>query len=241
MEERTNRPTLIQPTRFERIAGWVYLPIYLFFLSIVLAFIAYQLDINLQSEENQLHINVVYGMINFLFVTVIFRRYLAKSFKCIRQRPGRFCAALFGGYAVYQTGTVAMKILTEFIQPGLENINDASLVSFGKTGIVEMLVYSVILVPVVEECLFRCVIFSTIRKRSRFWAYAISALAFASIHVFGYIGNYPISTLILCYIQYLPAGLVLAWALEFSGSIWASVGIHAISNLLAVVFLIILG
>lgn len=240
MENRPRRPAIILPERFEAIAGWIYLPLYLFFLSIVIGTVCALLGIDIRSEQMQLHINVAYGAFNFIVVALIFRRYLSKSFRAIGHYPGRFCAALFGGFGIYQIGTPLVTMLTELICPTLENVNNASLVTMGRTGKLEMLVYAVLLVPMVEECLFRGLLFTSIRRRSRAAAYAVSIAVFSGIHVLGYIGAYPIGMLALCFLQYIPAGFALAWALEFSGSIWASIGIHTLANLTATIVLILM-
>ena len=99
---------------------------------------------------------------------------------------------------------------------------------------------ALLLVPTVEELMFRGLIFSSIRPRSRFWAYAVSMLVFAVMHVLNYLSSYPIGTLALCFLQYLPAGFALAWALEYSGSIWASICIHTINNAAAMLFMALL-
>ena len=61
---------------------------------------------------------------------------------------------------------------------------------------------------------------------SRFWAYAISAAVFCAVHVLSYVGRYEPALLALNFLQYLPAGLILAWAYEKSGSILCPILIH---------------
>ena len=88
--------------------------------------------------------------------------------------------------------------------------------------------------------MFRGLIFTSIRPRSRFLAYLVSMLTFSVMHVLGYIGSYPIGTLGLCFLQYLPASFALAWALEFSGTIWAPICVHTIANLVAMLAMMFL-
>ena len=97
-----------------------------------------------------------------------------------------------------------------------------------------MLIGTVILVPPVEECLFRGLIFGLFHRRSRLAAYAVSSLLFCAIHVIGYIGYYEPLHLLLCFVQYLPAGLALGWAYEFSGSIYAPTLIHMAVNAIGI-------
>lgn len=231
-----NRPEIAPMERFEKTAGWVYFPIYLLLLSVLLVSIFAMLGADVESAETQLHMNFVYGAINFLIVGLIFRRYLRKSAQNVKNAPGRFFIAVAVGFAIYFGGTLAMESLTEWLSPGIENVNDAALGTLSDFGSAEFAVYTVLLAPLAEECLFRGLIFGTVRRR--FWAYFISILVFSAVHVMGYLSLYPAYTLFLCFLQYLPASFGLAWALEYSGSIWADVSVHVLANAMATALVI---
>ena len=56
----------------------------------------------------------------------------------------------------------------------------------------------VVLMPLIEEVLFRGLVFGGIRPRSRFAAYAASCLLFALLHVWQYaVGSHDLSYLVL--------------------------------------------
>ncbi len=232
-ENRKLRPAFILPDRGEKIAGWIYLPFYIFLLSMVLAVAFMVMGRDVTDPTNLLYMNLIYGVINFCVLTVCFRKYLGKSMRQVGRFPGRFFAAVGIGFAIYYLGTVLMTVLIQLIQPGLENINDAALEGIAEHGMLLMILYTVLLVPTVEELMFRGLIFSSIRPHSRFWAYAVSMLTFSLMHVLSYVGSYPLSSLGLCLLQYLPASFGLAWALEYSGSIWASIAVHTLANAIA--------
>ena len=234
MEENCKpRPAFILLNRGEKIAGWIYFPFYILLLSTALLIVFSIMGWSVTDPSNLLYMNLIYGVINFVAVVICFHKYLGKSFRQARQFPGRFFAAVGIGFAIYYLGTVIISNLIDLVQPGLENINDANLEGMAEHGMLLMVLYTVLLVPTVEELMFRGLIFTSIRPRSRFWAYLVSMLAFAALHVLGYVFSYPVSTLALCFLQYLPAGFALAWALEYSGSIWASVCVHTIVNTVA--------
>ena len=67
-------------------------------------------------------------------------------------------------------------------------------------------------------------------EKSRLLAYLASTLVFAAIHVIGYIGLYDFTTLLLCYIQYLPAGIALCFAYEKADTIAAPILMHIAIN-----------
>ena len=97
---------------------------------------------------------------------------------------------------------------------------------------------TIFLAPLSEECLFRGLMFGQTLKKSRLGAYALSAACFALIHVMGYLGTYTPLQLVLSLVQYLPAGLVLAWSYEKAGTIAVPILIHMIINAISMVQII---
>ena len=53
---------------------------------------------------------------------------------------------------------------------------------------------------------------------------------FALVHVVGYIGNASALTLLLCFVQYLPAGYCLAWCYQNTGTILTPILMHMLVN-----------
>ncbi len=230
---KRNRPDVIVPTLGEKIAGWIYLPFYILGLALILSTLFALLGYDVRSIKVQLDLNLTYGILNFVVLGFFFRRYLLKSARQVKAYPGRFFIALAGCLAIYFFGSTAMEWFTRLIDPALKNVNDASITAMTEYGLGKVLLFALVLAPVAEELLFRGLIFSSIHPHSRFWAYAVSMLAFSFIHVLGYVGSYPPKTLALCFLQYLPASFGLAWALEYSGSIWCCFCVHLLSNTIA--------
>ena len=118
--------------------------------------------------------------------------------------------------------------------PSFSNYNDHSIAAILKGNYFLMLIGTVILVPPVEECLFRGLIFRNLYGKSRWAAYIVSILAFAVIHIIGYIGSYSAIELLMAFLQYLPAGLCLAWAYTKADTIFAPIVIHAAINFISI-------
>ena len=228
-----NRPPLLVPSRVEQQRGRIYFPFYIFLLSVILTEIYVAMGHTALTAEDRVQINLIYGIINFINLVLIFREFLSESAVKAFSRPGRFLIALLGGLVIYFFGSSAMTTLSDYLIPGMENVNDAGIVELLNNGRLEMLIFTVLLAPITEELIFRGLIFSSIYPHSRFWAYAVSICLFSLVHVLGYIGKYPIATLAVCFLEYLPASFGLAWALEFSGTIWANIGVHMLANTFA--------
>ena len=238
-ESAKPRPALILLEAYEKIIGWIYLPLFFLVLPVVLGIAAMLLHINVLSVRVQVLLNAGLELFSFLLLAVCFHRYLGRCFRQTRSFPGRYFVGLVVGIVIYYFGTALMSFLTQLIEPGLENINNNTIEGMAGTNVPVMLVYTILLAPLVEELLVRGTIFTTLRPHSRFWAYAVSIAVFCLIHVMGYVGQFPLRTLILCFVQYLPASFALAWALEYSGSIWTSISVHMVANTIAMAVMLL--
>ncbi len=87
----------------------------------------------------------------------------------------------------------------------------------------------VVLAPVAEEILFRGFIYGTLRShRAKFLlATLITSAVFAFLHLFGSVDGNP---LWIAVIDTFALSLVLCYVREKTGSLWASIGIHALKN-----------
>jgi membrane protease YdiL (CAAX protease family) len=97
-----------------------------------------------------------------------------------------------------------------------------------------MVLIVIFLAPLVEEVLFRGLVFGGLRTRSRVLAYGVSCILFALVHVWQFVLVNCDLTYFLLMVQYLAPGVVLAWAYDHSGSLWTSIGLHALANALSV-------
>ena len=89
---------------------------------------------------------------------------------------------------------------------------------------------SIALAPIVEEPLFRGLIFGGIRPKSRVLAYIVSAALFSLYHVWQYVALTGDFSLLIYCLLYVPVSVGLAWAYDRSGSIWSPMVMHAIIN-----------
>ncbi len=214
----------------ENLNGALYLAFELLCLPSLLRWCNGQLHPGLSTAE----LNFVYYLINFLAVLLIFHDFLGHNLKQVTQHPAYFCQAVILGLAAYYACFYAVDYLMELLVPSFSNYNDAAIADMRRGSSFLMLVGTVILVPPAEECFFRGLIFRNLYGKSHWAAYLVSIIAFAAIHILGYIGLYSPLELIMAVLQYLPAGLCLAWAYIKSGTIFAPIVIHACINYLTI-------
>lgn len=210
----------------ETIGGFVYLAFQLLVLPGLLTWINGQLAQPLNSAE----LNFVFYLINFMAVLLIFHEFLGCSISQMGQHPAYFCQAVILGFVAYYACNWATGWVVRQLAPGFSNYNDEAIAAMSRGNSFLMLVGTVILVPPAEECFYRGLIFRNLYGKSRWAAYLVSILAFAVIHIIGYIGKYSALELLMAVLQYLPAGLCLAWSYTKADTIFAPILIHAAIN-----------
>lgn len=220
----------VKLTRKEIVAGWIYYCIQL----IVLPSIIFLINALVGNPLSETVCNFIFFCINFLVIAVIFRHYLLENLKTGMEAPLRClgCAAL--GFAAYWLLSIVVQFFILFMNPEFFNVNDAYIDSMAQDNFTLIFVSTVILVPVVEECLYRGLMFGAIYNRNKLAAYLLSSIVFSMVHIIGYIGMYDWFTLSLCLLQYLPAGLCLGWAYARADSVWAPILMHITINLISV-------
>ena len=217
-------------TRDELLWGWVYLAFEFLFLPTILQLVTFSLFPGISDAE----FNFLYYFVNFLATLLIFHSFLSRNLGIAKGKLLQVGLYVLLGLVIYWTSNLVMSELTYRIMPDFYNVNDAGIAAMSQDAFLLMAIGTVLLVPVAEESLFRGLLFRGIYGKSRWAAYAVSALCFCLPHVSVYIGSYDLSLLAMCFVQYLPAGLMLAWSYEKSNTILTPIIIHTIINAIGI-------
>ena len=217
-------------TRDELLWSWVYLAFEFLFLPTILQLVSFSLFPGISDAE----FNFLYYFVNFLATILIFHSFLSRNLGVAKGKLLQVGLYVLLGLVIYWTSNLVMSELTYRIMPDFFNVNDAGIAAMSQDAFLLMAIGTVLLVPVAEESLFRGLLFRGIYGKSRWAAYAVSALCFCLPHVSVYIGSYDLSLLAMCFVQYLPAGLMLAWSYEKSNTILTPIIIHTIINAIGI-------
>ena len=218
----------------EQIAGVVFFVIYL----LVLPFVTNPL-FDLAGRLLAVSISaamrdVLYYYILFAVTIIIFHGFLARTSRHLMDNLGGACkTAAAGLVGLYGLNELVYR-LTNLIFTNRTNLNDTTISAQIHDAPHMTLLIVIVLAPFVEEVLFRGLVFGNLKSRSRALAYVVSCLLFALLHVWQFAVVKQDVTYFLLMIQYLVPGLVLAWAYDHSGTLWASIGLHAAVNALSV-------
>lgn len=205
------------------ILGLVYLPIHIFLLPWLLlpllALVMPELDDGM--------INLVYYAVGGVFVLAVFWRYLRVHFDAFLDRIGWCLLTMLMTLGLeYFLSYAVSTIIFAFPDLFTANPNDEAIMEIAEISYGPVKAVTIFLAPIVEEVLFRGVVFGSIRQRSRTAAYVVSILVFSVYHVWQYALAYADWTQLVYIIQYIPASFALAWCYERSGSIWAPIAFH---------------
>lgn len=221
-----NTKLAIRPTDQEQVWGIVYLLFSILMLPTLLRLLNGLLPVPLGNAW----FNFLYFSCNFLFVTWIFHGFFKRCVVHAGKHTWRFLAAVLIGIAAYWLLNYLTSLILGWISKDYVNLNDSTVLTMAHGHFPIMLLGTVFLVPVAEETLHRGLVFGSLYSKNHCMAYVISAAVFSAVHIIGYIGVYDPLHLLVAFLQYVPAGLVLAWTYRFSGSIFAPMIIHATIN-----------
>ena len=227
---KKSRLLYISMSRSEKIWGWLYMA----FSLIALPTLLQLLNRNLAAPMGTSTLNFVFYCVNFFVIVCIFSRFLRDSLVAAWRDLWNFIQAVVLGYVAYWAATRAMDFAMGYLLPGFQNINDSAITEMAHANYTLMAIGVTLLVPLTEEVLYRGLIFRNLYRSSQVAAYIVSMAAFAAIHVLGYIGSESVTTLVVCFLQYLPAGLCLAWTYTKADNIFAPIVVHALVNAIAI-------
>ena len=213
-------------TAKEKIYGLVWLMFEVLFFPVLLELFNGLLPTPLPQVE----VNFIFFAVNFIAIAWVFRRYLKAQLRLVPELIDKILLVAAPGFLIYRLLNFLLALALFAVDPDFVSINDMTIQSLAQENYFLMLIGSVILVPIAEECLFRGLLFRGMYDHNPLLAWIVSILLFSAIHVTGYIGQYSLPTILLCFVQYLPAGACLAGAYRLSGSLLSPILIHALVN-----------
>ncbi len=214
----------------EQVSGLIYFAFQLVFLPSIL----FSVNDLLPRPLSKAELNFTYYFLNFLAMLLIFPGFLGRSAAQVKQHPAYFLQAVVLGLAAYYACSHVVERAVSLLMPGFSNHNNAEITAMFGTSPFLMFLGTVILAPPFEECIFRGLIFRSIYKTSHWAAYAVSILAFAMLHIVGFWGQYSALEIGIAVLQYLPAGLCLAWCCTKAETIFAPIAVHAVINYITI-------
>ena len=215
--------------RGAKIAGWIYFPIHVVVLPLFLGTALYLIAGTMPSD---ITCNIWYYAIGLAFTLVAMWKFLRQSYENMLNRFAYSFAMILAAYAVDLLLSLVLQLFMTFLGE-LPVPNNDTILDLAGQNYRRMFAVAVFMAPLVEECLFRGVVFGTIRKKSRFFAYFVSVLLFSLYHVWQYAlvsadPIYPLSA-----IQYDPVSNAVPYYYDRTRYISPPVFFHMFINALS--------
>ena len=166
-----------------------------------------------------------------LFMVILCFSWFREGFHRYMDHPFRNLFYIIGSYyAIMMFNSLISIVLWQFMPIG--NLNNEAVAGMAVDRPGMTFAMTVLLAPLVEEPLFRGVLFGGLRRKSRAAAYAVSIVFFSLYHVVNYLSYGAIYA--LYGIIYIPSAFMLCLCYEQSDSIWSSVFLHMLVNGVAI-------
>ena len=219
-------------TRGEKIAGWIYLPVHVLLLPLLLSSIFYALSGGSELPDG-VTLNVWYYLIGLIVLLALQFRFFRESYHVLVRDLRRALLTRVIGYGILVVCNVALNLIVQIFGSLPGSPNDDAVESLAQIDNRRMAAIGVIMAPIVEEALFRGMIFGSIRPKSRVAAYVVSIVLFSIYHVWQYaVADLSLLPLVSA-VAYVPISFVLAFCYDRTNSIWTPIFFHMFYNALA--------
>lgn len=217
-------PWPAQFTRGELFRGWVFFALYLTVFPGVMGAVQQLTGSELPVAET----NVLYYLLCAALLFLLLWTFLRQSFDRLLDRLAENLLAAAVGLAA----AAALRFLVGLIPLPVQNPNTMSYPEEFVLSPAATAVILVLLMPVVEEILFRGLIFGNLRRYSRGLAYGLAVPVYAVYCVWQFVYAYGVIDwrYLLLALEYLPMSAALCWCYERGQSIWSAVLLHMALN-----------
>ena len=215
-----------QMTASERNRGWVFFALYILVFPRLMGW--FQRLISGDAEPLIAESNLIYYALLVALTLLVFWSFLRHAFSLLLDWLPENLFAIVTGLA----GAGVLHFLVMLLPYPVENPAAADWSSEFLLSPAPTLVVVLVLMPLVEEVLFRGLVFGSLRRYSRPLAYVVTVLGYAVACVWQYMfqpTGFDVRYLVL-FVQYLPMSLGLTWCYDNGGSIWSAVLLHVILN-----------
>ena len=229
MDKLRPAPFECRLTRTETALGWCYFWIHFFVLPILFGLLVQYYPDGLDEVTG----NVAYFAIGFLFCLIALHGLLRRDYDTLSDGLGRCALTVLMALGLDYILSMGVAALIVLFQDSAVSPNNELVTQLAGQNPGAIRAIAVFIAPVVEETLFRGVVFGSLRKKSRVLAYAASIVLFSLYHVWQYAVVFADARLLLWAVQYIPVSAALAWSYERTGTVWTSIFVHMIINAMA--------
>ena len=224
-----------QLTTQEQRVGWVFFALYLVVLPFLVGSVTRFLDAHLELGFTAAQSSDIYYAVVLLLLVAIFWDFLKNALRILHDNNRRNLLALAVGVAAGLLVTVLLSLIPlPVANPVIDDYKAQFLMSPRSTTAVV-----VFLRPLVEEILYRGLLFGSLRKKNRAVAYAVSIglSALGAVWQLVLFNGGPVYLLLA--LRYIPLAAATTWCYDVGGSVFAPMTARVILSGLFLAFALI--
>lgn len=186
------------------------------------------------------YLNMICSLVSFIFAIYLLKDFIKDNIKRFKENfLDNILYSMTIGIVLMYVVSIVANLLINLILGGSSNdsANQLLFETYMKKNAILMIIQSVILAPVLEELLFRGLIFRSLRDRGKVFAFALSSFLFGFLHIYSALFAGDLTQLVYL-LSYGGMGFVLTYAYEVKGNVCVPILIHMLNNLIAVLVLI---
>ena len=211
----------------ERIAGYIYLPFHIIILPLFLNMLATYLPGGLDDTTA----NTVYYGLGLAFCLICMWKYLRGAYDLLLDNLGTNIVAMFLGSVSYLLlSYLASGVLFAILGDEQLSSNNELIANLTSESSRSVLALAVFIAPIIEELLFRGLIFGSLAAKHRRLAFVVSIGLFAFYNVWQLALSTMDITMLVYMIMSIPMGYALTWVYEKTNSVWAPIFLHILIN-----------
>jgi len=226
----------VKMEKTEWIPGIFFLLFYFVLLNAAMALVI----LITKTEIDYAQLNLLFYIICTVAALLLFRRFWLGNLRQFRKKPLGCFGKAMACMALSYMASASAGILISLLEPDFANANNETLINTFDGNTAGLLLTACVLAPLLEETVFRGMIFGNLSRISRPGAYIATVLIFSGIHIVGYLDVLSPLEIVISFLQYAPPAFLLCVCYEFCDSLVGSVIMHAAINLVATLSLLAL-
>lgn len=175
--------------------------------------------------------NLTFFIYSVLF-TVSLSLFFTQLFESIKKIQKTCFSSVFIAGVLTFFGIVILGIIIDYV--GVVNINETEIENSLDVSYTMTVIAAIIFAPVVEELMFRFVIYRTFEKINPILAHICVAMIFGFFHVWGYVLIEKNYTQLINMLPYIVMSLGFSIVYQKTKNIWSAIILHCVINTIAV-------
>lgn len=218
----------------------ILLPMYFYVFPVIVNFGLYlylkYIDMNMDMGMMGVLLNFFSALFSLIFALILFKDFIKDSWDCFKEKlfENTAWSLTIGIGTLYLLSIASNIIINLFINTSTHGAANQDLFeTYLSHGIVLMVIQSVIFAPILEELLFRGLVFRSLRKYNKILAHLVSSFIFGFLHIYSGLFAGDI-TQIFYLLSYGAMGFAFSFAYEKKGTICVPILVHMLNNFIAV-------